>query len=147
LTDLFIRFVPFMVQIDAEYEGDLRCTAEHVPSGVTLTTDAPEDNHGRGESFSPTDLVATALGTCVATIMGIQAEQHDLDLSGMEISVEKEMASNPRRIDALHTEVWMPTALDETMQTRLEKGARHCPVHHSIHPDIDAPIVFHWPEA
>jgi putative redox protein len=147
LTDLFIPSVPFMVQIDAAYEGDLHCTAEHVPSGVTLTTDAPEDNHGRGESFSPTDLVATALGTCVATIMGIQAEQHDLDLAGMEISVEKEMASNPRRIDSLHTEVWMPTALNEEMRTRLEKGARHCPVHNSIDDDIDAPIVFHWPEA
>ena len=135
-----------MVQIDAAYEGDLHCTAEHVPSGVTLTTDAPEDNHGRGESFSPTDLVATALGTCVATIMGIQAEQHDLDLAGMEISVEKEMASNPRRIDTLRTEVTMPIGLDEEMRERFERAARHCPVDESIHPDIDAPITFHWPE-
>lgn len=135
-----------MVQIDAEYHGDLHCTAEHVPSGVTLTTDAPKDNHGRGESFSPTDLVATALGTCVATIMGIQADKHGIDLRGMEISVEKEMASDPRRIDSLHTEVRMPRALDEKTQKRLEHAARHCPVHHSIHPDIDAPIVFHWPE-
>jgi len=137
----------FMVQIDAEYDGDLRCTAEHVPSGVTLTTDAPKDNHGRGESFSPTDLVATALGTCVATIMGIQARKHDLDIEGMEVSVEKEMASNPRRIDSLRTEVWVPTALDDAMRTRLETAARHCPVHNSIGDDIDAPIVFHWPDA
>ncbi len=135
-----------MVQIDAEYVGDLRCTAEHIPSGVTLTTDAPTDNHGRGESFSPTDLVATALGTCVATIMGIQAENRGLDLEGMEITVEKEMASDPRRIDSLHTEVTMPNPLDEQTQQQLERAARHCPVHQSIHPDIDAPIVFHWPE-
>lgn len=135
-----------MVQIDAEYVGELRCVAEHVPSGVTLTTDAPTDNHGRGESFSPTDLVATALGTCVATIMGIQADKHGLDLEGMTIHVEKEMASDPRRIDSLRTEVRMPNPLDEQTQKRLERAARHCPVHHSIHPDIDAPIVFHWPE-
>jgi putative redox protein len=135
-----------MVQIDTEYLGDLHCRAEHVPSGVTLTTDAPEDNHGEGRSFSPTDLVATALGTCVATILGIQAEQHGLDLEGTEVSVEKEMASDPRRIDSLHTEVRMPAPLDERTRTRLERAARHCPVHDSIHPDIDAPITFHWPE-
>jgi len=135
-----------MVQIDTEYLGDLHCEATHVPSGVVLTTDAPEDNHGRGESFSPTDLVATALGTCVATILGIQAEKHDLDLEGIEITVEKEMASNPRRIDSLRTEVTMPVALDEKIRTRLERAARHCPVDESIHPDIDAPIDFHWPE-
>lgn len=135
-----------MVQIDTEYVGDLRCTAEHVPSGVTLTTDAPEDNHGEGRSFSPTDLVATALGTCIATILGIQAEKHDLDLEGIEISVEKEMTSDPRRIDTLRTEVTMPVVLDERTRDRLERAARHCPVDESIHPDIDAPIVFHWPE-
>ncbi len=133
------------VRIDTTYDGDLRCTATHGPSGVTLTTDAPEDNHGQGRSFSPTDLVATALGTCVVTILGIQAEKHDLDLEGMEISVEKEMASNPRRIDTLRAEVRMPRRLDETMRARLERAARHCPVHESIHPDVEAPVVFHWP--
>jgi putative redox protein len=136
-----------MVQIDATYDGDLRCTAEHVPSGVTLITDAPEDNQGLGRSFSPTDLVATALGTCVATILGIQADAHDVDLTGTEITVEKEMASNPRRIDSLRTEVTIPTALDEATREQFERAARHCPVHHSIHPDIDAPIAFEWPEA
>ncbi len=135
-----------MVQINTDYLGDLQCEAEHVPSGVTLTTDAPEDNHGEGRSFSPTDLVATALGTCIATILGIQAEKHDLDLTGIEISVEKEMASNPRRIDALKTEVTMPVALDEQTRDRLERAARHCPVDESLHPDVDAPITFHWPE-
>ncbi|MFB6248508.1 MAG: OsmC family protein [Salinibacter sp.] len=135
-----------MVRIDTEYLGDLHCEAEHGPSGVTLTTDAPTDNHGRGASFSPTDLVATALGTCIATILGIQADKYGLNLDGIEVSVEKEMASNPRRIASLRTEVHMPTALDERTQTRLERAARHCPVDESIHPNIDAPIIFHWPE-
>jgi len=135
-----------MIQIDTKYVGDLRCVAEHVPSGVTLNTDAPEDNRGEGRSFSPTDLIATALGTCIATILGIQADKHDFDLEGLKISVEKEMASNPRRIDTLRTEVTMPVTLNEKMRTRLERAARHCPVDESIHPDIDAPIIFHWPE-
>lgn len=135
-----------MVQIDTEYLGDLHCTAEHLPSGVTLTTDAPEDNHGEGRSFSPTDLVATALGTCIATILGIQAEQRGLDLEGIEISVEKVMTSNPRRIASLRTEVTMPRPLDERTRERLEHAARHCPVDESLHPDIEVPIAFHWPE-
>lgn len=135
-----------MVQIDTEYVGDLRCTAEHVPSGVTLTTDAPKDNRGEGRTFSPTDLVATALGTCIATILGIQAEKHDVDLEGTEITVEKEMASDPRRIDSLRTEVTMPMALNESIRRRMERTARLCPVEESLHPDIDTPIVFHWPE-
>ena len=136
-----------MVQIDTDYVGDLRCKAEHGPSGVTLTTDAPEDNHGEGRSFSPTDLVATALGTCIATILGIQADKHGLDLEGIEISVEKEMAATPRRITSLQADVTMPVALDESTRTRMERAARHCPVDESIHPDIDVPIMFHWPEA
>ena len=135
-----------MIQIDTEYVGNLRCVAEHVPSGVTLNTDAPEDNHGEGCSFSPTDLIATALGTCIATILGIQADKHDVNLEGTEVTVEKQMASDPRRIDSLRTEVTMPVALDEQTRTRLERAARHCPVDESIHPDIDAPIIFHWPE-
>lgn len=135
-----------MVQIDTEYVGGLHCTAEHGPSGATLTTDAPEDNHGDGTSFSPTDLVATALATCVATIVGIQAEKHGFDLEGMEITVEKEMASSPRRIASLRAEVTMPVALDAQTRQRLEHAARHCPVDESIHPDLDAPIIFHWPE-
>lgn len=135
-----------MVQIDTEYLGNLHCRAEHVPSGVTLTTDAPEDNHGNGASFSPTDLIATALGTCVATVMGIEADKENVNVEGMEIVVEKEMASDPRRIRSLRTEVTIPVALDERTRNRLESAARHCPVHESIHPEIDAPIIFHWPE-
>jgi putative redox protein len=125
--------------------GDLRCEAEHMPSANTLVTDAPKDNRGRGEAFSPTDLIATSLGTCIATILGIQARDLDLDLEGIRITVEKHMAPNPRRISRLETNVWMPTALSADLVDRLERAARGCPVHHSIHPDIEAPIVFHWP--
>jgi len=135
-----------MVQIDTKYVADLRCTAEHVPSGVTLSTDAPEDNRGEGRSFSPTGLVATALGTCIATILGIQADRQGVDLDGAKVTVEKEMTSDPRRIDSLRTAVTMPRPLDEQTRTRLERAARHCPVHESIHPDIDTPITFHWPD-
>ena len=134
-----------MVQIETKYLGDLHCEAEHMPSASTLVTDAPKDNRGRGEAFSPTDLIATSLGTCIATILGIQAQDLDLDLEGIRVTVEKHMASNPRRISRLETNVWMPTALDEQTRSRLERAARGCPVHHSIHPDIDAPIAFHWP--
>jgi putative redox protein len=136
-----------MVQVQTKYVGDLHCEAEHMPSASKLVTDAPKDNRGRGEAFSPTDLIATSLGTCIATILGIQAQDLDLDLEGIRVTVEKHMASNPRRISRLETNVWMPAALDDDTRQRLERAARGCPVHHSIHPDIDAPIAFHWPSA
>lgn len=131
-----------MVEIEITYEGKLRTRAQHGPSQNTLITDAPVDNCGKGESFSPTDLVATALGTCVATIMGIVAQREQLDLSGLRIHVAKEMAPNPRRIVALPVTVTAPAALGADAREKLEQGARHCPVHYSIHPDIDAPITF-----
>ena len=93
-----------MVKIEIEYTGSLRCSALHTPSQTRLITDAPVDNHGKGESFSPTDLVATALGTCMATLMGIFAERHAIDLAGMKITVVKEMTTKPpRRIGRLAT--------------------------------------------
>ncbi|EGF27180.1 OsmC family protein [Rhodopirellula baltica] len=133
------------VEITAVYQGQLHCEATHGPSGTKLVTDAPTDNGGRGSSFSPSDLVATALGTCVMTIMGLVADRHDLDLSGTTIRVEKEMASTPvRRIASLKTKVTFPSGLDlqPEMRDRLVAAARKCPVHQSLHPDIDAPIDF-----
>jgi len=107
-----------------------------------LVTDAPVDNQGKGECFSPTDLVAAALGTCVLTIMGIVARRSDIDISGATVRVEKEMSSDsPRRIVRLPVEVRVPHDLPEPARKRLDQGARHCPVHKSIHPDIDAPIT------
>jgi putative redox protein len=134
-----------MVKIDIRYEGGLRCAATHGPSGQTLQTDAPVDNHGRGESFSPTDLVATALGTCMATIMGIVADRHALDLRGMEITVTKEMSSEaPRRIAKLATTIKVPLPPDHPQRILLENAALTCPVHKSLGGEMEKPVDFAW---
>ncbi len=133
------------VEIDTTYVGELRVEATHGPSGATLNTDAPTDNGGKGSSFSPTDLVATALGTCVMTILGLVAERHELDLKGTRVHVTKEMITSPvRRIGSLRTVVTIPAGAvdDPSMRERMEAAARKCPVHQSLHPDIDAPIEF-----
>lgn len=133
------------VEIQLAYEGQLRCRAEHGPSHATLTTDAPVDNHGKGESFSPTDLVATALGACVMTIMGIVAERHNLDITGTQVRVSKEMVQQPvRRIARLPVTVTIPAdkaaKLNETDRAKLINASKHCPVHQSLNPEIDMPI-------
>ena len=133
------------VEINTTYVGELRCDATHGPSGATLSTDAPTDNGGRGASFSPTDLVATALGTCVMTILGLVAQRHDIDLKGTRVHVTKEMVSTPiRRIGSLRTVVTIPNGVveDLSMRARMEAAARQCPVHQSLHPEIEAPIEF-----
>ena len=133
------------VEIQAIYRGKLACEATHGPSAITLQTDAPVDNGGSGSSFSPTDLVATALGTCVLTILGLVSERHELDLTGASVHVTKEMIQKPiRRIGGLKTVVTIPAhaVTDGKMRDRLENAARKCPVHQSLHPDIDAPIDF-----
>jgi putative redox protein len=134
-----------MVIIEVGYDGDLRCSATHGPSGSTLATDAPVDNHGRGERFSPTDLVATALGTCILTTMGIVAERHEFDLRGATVRVTKEMTSQPvRRIARLGVTITMPQPAPEAMRRRLETAALRCPVKQSLHPDVEAPVTWQW---
>ena len=134
-----------MVKVTIRYEGGLRCAATHGPSGQTLYTDAPVDNHGRGESFSPTDLVATALGACMATIMGIAAERHQIDLRGMEIEVTKEMSADaPRRIAKLATTIKVPLAPDHPQCALLESAALTCPVHKSLSAEMEKPVDFQW---
>ncbi len=134
-----------MVKVSIRYEGGLRCAAVHGPSGTQIHTDAPEDNHGRGESFSPTDLVAAGLGTCMATVMGIVAERHGIDLRGMQVEVTKEMsADTPRRIARLATTIRMPVAADHPQRALLENAALICPVHQSLHPDVEKPVDFNW---
>ncbi|MFM8951589.1 MAG: OsmC family protein [Planctomycetaceae bacterium] len=134
-----------MVKVTSRYEGGLRCRAVHGPSGTTLVTDAPVDNHGKGESFSPTDLVATALGACMMTIMGIVAERHGIDLTGMTAETEKVMtAAPPRRIASLRTRITVPLPADHPQRQSLEQAAHTCPVHKSLHPEIDAAIEFVW---
>jgi putative redox protein len=133
------------VQIDLVYRGELRCEATHGPSGTQLFTDAPVDNHGKGESFSPTDLVATALGACMLTIMGIYAKRHEIDLTGTAVTVHKEMAQVPvRRIAKLTTEIRVPISKDHPHREALERAALACPVHQSLHPDVAKPVTFVW---
>jgi len=133
-----------MVKISVEYQGDLHCRATHGPSGVTLETDAPVDNQGRGESFSPTDLVATALGSCMATTMAIYAQRKGIALEGMRIEVIKEMTQTPpRKIARLTTDIWMPAGIEQN--TALEQAALTCPVHRSLDPSVERPVNFHWP--
>lgn len=134
-----------MIQITVDYLGGLRCEATHGPSRDKLITDAPVDNCGKGESFSPTDLVATALGVCMATVMGIYAERHGVDLTGMKVTVGKEMTQVPvRRIARLTTEMTVPLPASHPHRQVLERAALTCPVHQSLHPDIEKPVTFHW---
>ncbi len=132
-----------MVRIDVAYRGELRCEAKHAPSGATLLTDAPVDNHGKGQSFSPTDLVATALGACMMTVMGIVAQRHGIDLNGSTVVVEKHMVADPiRRIGKLPCVITIKTALTPEQKKLLETAAHTCPVHKSLHPDVEKPVQF-----
>ena len=134
-----------MVAIQMEYQGDLHCKAVHGPSQTELSTDAPKDNQGRGESFSPTDLVATALGTCILTTMGILARTLNADITGATATVTKEMtAAPPRRTEPLAPAVYIPGPTPPAMRHTLESAANTCPVHRSLHPDVQAPIDFTW---
>jgi putative redox protein len=132
-----------MVEITGTYEGDLRVRAVHGPSGAEVITDAPVDNHGRGEGFSPTDLIATSLGTCILTIFGILAERRGLDLAGASFSVRKEMVADPkRRIARLETTIRLPARLGEEDRRALEAAARACPVHESLSERVECPLHF-----
>ena len=134
-----------MVKITGEYQGDLHCVAVHGPSGQTLTTDAPKDNQGRGEAFSPTDLLATSYATCVATTMAIVARRHGVELRGLKFEVTKEMsADTPRRIVRLATQFWLPIARTPEIAALIESIAHNCPVHHTLSPSVEVSVVFHW---
>src|SRR4051812_38861932 len=134
-----------MVKVSVNYAGDLRCEAEHGPSQSRISTDAPTDNKGKGEAFSPTDLVATALATCMSTTMGIKAQELGVDLRGMTVSVQKEMSKDaPRRIVALPSEVHIPLPPDSSHREVLEHTDLNCPVHKSLPQEIDRPTKFFW---
>ena len=134
-----------MVTITATYDGGLRCSATHGPSGETLITDAPVDNHGKGESFSPTDLVATAVANCMMTVMGIAAERHGIDLKGTTVTIGKEMSSDaPRRITALRSVMTIPLPSNHPHRALLEAAAKACPVKQSLSPAIDTAVEFRW---
>lgn len=134
------------VEIDVSYLGSLRCELNHKPSGNTVLTDAPVDNCGKGETFSPTDLVAGALGGCLLTIMGIAANRENIDITGASAHVVKEMAANPRRIGKLTVVISLPkdkTYSPEENQ-KLERATKVCPVFASLHPDMEKEIVFRY---
>jgi uncharacterized OsmC-like protein len=126
------------------YLGDLRTECAHLQSDNTFITDAPLDNNGKGEAFSPTDTVATGLASCMLTVMGIKARDMGVDMSGTVASVLKIMASDPRRISRIEVTFDIPFSINEKTRTILERTANTCPVHYSLHPDIEKVIVFNW---
>lgn len=126
------------------YQGDLRTQAKHLQSGDIILTDAPKDNHGKGEAFSPTDLVATALGSCMLSIMGIIANRHEINIVGTRVTINKIMQASPRRIAAVEVSMYMPQEVTYTEKERtlLENAARTCPVALSLHPDLEQKLLF-----
>lgn len=128
------------------YEGNLRTVATHLQSGTIIETDAPTDNQGKGERFSPTDLVATALANCMLTIMGIKARDLDVDLSGTKVDITKIMQANPRRIGEIKVVINFSDLLilDEKQKLILERAAMTCPVFESLHPDLKKDVTFNW---
>ena len=133
------------VVVSGIYQGEKRVEALHQQSGCTLVTDAPLDNNGKGESFSPTDLLVTALGGCMLTIMGISAEKKQITLAGSKFTLEKHMSdSAPRKIAKITGSFQLPASLSEQERSILEKSARSCPVHHSLNSDIQVEIAFEY---
>jgi len=136
-----------MVEIKLTYEGDLHCSAVHLPSGSTIATDAPLDNNGRGEAFSPTDLLATALGSCMATVIGIVGKRKNIPVEGMSVTVRKFMSEDmPRRVHRIELDLNIPLLATHPDRKLLESAAHSCPVHHSIHPDIEVVMNWIWQE-
>jgi uncharacterized OsmC-like protein len=134
-----------METIILEYIGELRVHAKHIKSGVTLITDAPTDNHGKGESFSPTDLLCTALGTCMLTIMGISANTHNFNIDGTKVRITKIMKSDPRRVGEIIVEFDMPyKEFTEKQKDILRIAAENCPVAKSLHPELKQTIKFNY---
>jgi uncharacterized OsmC-like protein len=126
------------------YLGELRTSSIHINSGSEIISDAPVDNNGKGEAFSPTDTVANALASCMFTVMGIKARDLGIEFSGSTAEVTKIMAADPRRISEIHVTFNMNIEADEKTKTILERTALTCPVHFSLHPDIEREIIFNW---
>ena len=134
------------VEITGDYRGGLNVDLVHGPSGTRLGTAAPVDNQGDGSSFSPTDLAAAALASCMLTIMGILARRDGIELEGTRFTLHKHMQSDPRRIGRIAIEIHMPAGLDDDARQKLEKGALTCPVYLSLHPEIEKPVQFIYPD-
>lgn len=126
------------------YLGELRTSCMHMQSGTEILTDAPTDNHGKGEAFSPTDLVATSLGSCMVSIMAIKSKDLDLELKGSTVEVTKIMQAEPRKIARIEVTLNMSVATSDKNKTILERTAMNCPVFLSLHPDIEKVVTFNW---
>ncbi len=135
-----------MAKIETLWVGDGKSKITHTQSGTYIFTDAPVDNHGKGEYLSPTDLVAAALGSCMITIMNIYAVEHGMDLTGTRLVTEKVMASDPRRIAEIHIDIYFKDKFDAKQQTILKRVAETCPVGKSLHPDLKQDVRFHFGE-
>ncbi|MDO4751682.1 MAG: OsmC family protein [Akkermansia sp.] len=133
-----------MVKCNVIYQGGLHCELQHEPSGAKVCSDAPVDNHGKGESFSPTDLMCSAMAACMATIMGIYAEKEGLNLEGASIEIGKIMSANPRRIARIETTITLPLPADTPHKAALEDCVLGSPAMRSLHPDIEVPITWNW---
>jgi len=134
-----------MNTFEIKYKGDLRTTAIHLDSGSEISTDAPKDNHGLGETFSPTDMVCTALASCILTIMAIAVERDDIDIKGTTAVVKKTMGKNPRRISKIDIDLTFPREYDQKTKTILERAAYNCPVHHTLSETVEKNISFTYP--
>ena len=136
-----------MIKMRVVYEGGLRCRLTHEPSGDEILTDAPIDNHGKGEAFSPTDLMAAALGSCMLTVMGIAARKNNIVIDGTTADVEKEMVIAPvRRVGKITAIINMAAGIEPAQRSMLEHAAHTCPVHKSIHPDVHITVQFIYPD-
>ena len=134
-----------MNSFEIKYQGNLRTTATHLDSGSEISTDAPKDNHGLGETFSPTDMVCTALASCILTIMAIAVEKNGEDIKGAKAMVKKTMGINPRRISKIDIELTFTKDYDERTKVILERAAHNCPVHHTLSDEVEKNINFIYP--
>ena len=134
-----------MNTFEIKYKGNLRTTATHLDSGSKISTDAPKDNHGLGEAFSPTDMVCSALASCILTIMAIALEKKGISIKGTTAIVKKTMGNNPRRISKIDIELTFPTDYDEKTKVILERAAHNCPVHHTLSEKVEKNINFIYP--
>lgn len=133
-----------MTTVKTIYLGDLRTQAEHLQSGTKIITDAPTDNNGKGEAFSPTDLLATSLGSCMLTIMGISSRVHGFDIDGTEVNITKVMGTAPRRVIEIIVELNFPHDYEAKHKRIIEAAAKECPVANSLHPDLKQTITFNY---
>ncbi len=133
-----------MATAEIRYDGDLRCSCVHIQSGTQIETDAPTDNRGKGQRFSPTDTLCVSLATCIITTMGIRAMDMGIELKGTRIDVQKHMLAEPRRVGKIDIHLYLPAGISPENQQILERVGNACPVARSLHPDLITDIRYSW---